>query len=100
MNWKTDRRKFLRVAAAGTGMLAHPAPQNARRAKDVHISSTPYTPADYPISPQTYSQVKLHDNFWQPRVRKNAEITIPFEVRKLSESDRSLSGGVLEAAIL
>ena len=100
MNQKTHRREFLRVVAAGTAMLAHAAPQKATWAKDVHISSTPYTPADYPISPQTCWQVTLRDNFWQSKVKKNAEITIPFEVRKLSESDRSLSGGVLEAAIL
>ena len=99
MNRKTARREFLKVAA-GTAMLAHAAPQTALRAPDVHISSTPYTPADYPIRPQAYSQVTLRDNFWQPKVKRNAEVTIPFEIRKFSESDRSLSGGVLEAAIL
>jgi DUF1680 family protein len=97
---RTARREFLKIAAAGTAMLAHAAPQQTLRARDVHISSAPYTPADYPIRPQIYSQVTLRDNFWQSRVRRNAEITIPFEVREFSESDRSLSGGVLEAAIL
>jgi DUF1680 family protein len=100
MHDQAARREFLKLAVAGTAMLAHAAPQTAIRARDVPISSTPYTPADYPIRPQAYWQVTLRDNFWQPKINRNAEVTIPFEVRKFSEADRSLRGGVLEAAIL
>jgi DUF1680 family protein len=100
MHDPTVRREFLKAALVGTAALAHAAPQAALRARNVHISSTPYTLADYPIRPQTYSQVILRDSFWQPKVKRNAEVTIPFEVRKFDEADRTLRGGVLEAAIL
>jgi|WetSurMetagenome_2_1015567.scaffolds.fasta_scaffold00004_111 uncharacterized protein len=33
--------------------------------------------ADYPIQPVPFTSVKLTDNFWAPRIRKNASITIP-----------------------
>jgi uncharacterized protein len=33
--------------------------------------------ADYPIQPVLFTQVKLTDNFWAPRIKKNASVTIP-----------------------
>jgi len=33
--------------------------------------------ADYPIQPVPFTRVKLTDNFWAPRVKKNANVTIP-----------------------
>ena len=42
----------------------------------------------------------LTDDFWRPKVATNAEVTIPFEVKKLSEGGRGFGGGVLEASIL
>jgi len=33
--------------------------------------------ADYPIQPVPFTSVKLTDNFWAPRIKKNANITIP-----------------------
>ena len=33
--------------------------------------------ADYPIQPVPFTSVKLPDNFWAPRIKKNAEVTIP-----------------------
>ncbi len=33
--------------------------------------------ADYPIQPVPFTAVKLTDNFWAPRIKKNASITIP-----------------------
>ena len=33
--------------------------------------------ADYPIQPVPFTAVKLTDNFWEPRIIKNASITIP-----------------------
>ena len=58
--------------------------------------------ADYPIVPKRYSEVMLKDGFWAPKVKTNAEVTIPFEVDKLSSSAsaREFGGGVLEASIL
>lgn len=32
---------------------------------------------DYPIQPVPFTAVKLTDNFWAPRIKKNASITIP-----------------------
>ena len=32
---------------------------------------------DYPIQPVPFTSVKLSDNFWAPRIKKNADITIP-----------------------
>ena len=34
-------------------------------------------PADYPIQPVPFTSVKLTDNFWAPRIKKNASVTIP-----------------------
>src|SRR5512139_3918032 len=33
--------------------------------------------ADYPIQPVPFTSVKLTDNFWAPRIKKNADVTIP-----------------------
>ncbi len=33
--------------------------------------------ADYPIQPVLFTSVKLTDNFWAPRIKKNALVTIP-----------------------
>jgi DUF1680 family protein len=65
-------------------------------------STTAYTPADYAIVPKRYSEVTLKDGFWAPKIKTNAEVTIPFEVEKLSSSAsaREFGGGVLEASIL
>jgi len=35
------------------------------------------SPDDYPIKPVPFTSVKLTDNFWAPRVKKNADVTIP-----------------------
>ena len=32
---------------------------------------------DYPIKPVPFTAVKLTDNFWAPRIMKNASVTIP-----------------------
>jgi len=33
--------------------------------------------ADYPILPVPFTAVKLTDSFWAPRIKKNADVTIP-----------------------
>ncbi|MCD6346481.1 MAG: glycoside hydrolase family 127 protein [Bacteroidales bacterium] len=43
---------------------------------------------DYPITPVAFNQVNLHDNFWEPRIRMNHELTIPFAFRKSEETGR------------
>jgi len=32
---------------------------------------------EYPIKPVPFTSVKLTDNFWAPRIKKNADVTIP-----------------------
>src|SRR6185436_2812979 len=108
---KIARRDFLRAApataglaalvAGKTGLLAEMEDTPAAKPADVKIAGTAYTPiADYPIQPKRYSEVTLTDTFWKPKVVTNAEVTIPFEVEKLSGMERGFGGNVLEAAIL
>ena len=95
-----SRRSFLKTAPGGAGAMAYAV--SAQTAPAPAISGRAYSPAEYPIAPKQYSEVMLKDIFWAPKVRINAEVTIPFEVEKLSssESAREFGGGVLEAAIL
>jgi hypothetical protein len=39
-------------------------------------------PAAYPISPVPFTQVKLTDTFWAPRLEINRTVTIPFGFAK------------------
>ncbi|MEX1182034.1 MAG: beta-L-arabinofuranosidase domain-containing protein [Gemmatimonadota bacterium] len=97
------RRDFLKVApAAGVAAYATAAagavsasPSRARP----QPGASPLTAA-YALRATRYSEVTLRDEFWRPKVERNAAVTIPFEVRKRVQSERALSGGVLEAAIL
>jgi len=96
------RRDFLKAASAAgvVSALRDDATANASRAP-VRISSVAYTPRrDYPIRVQRAAAVSLTDAFWQPKLRINADVTIPIEVRKLAETPRGFAGNVLEAAIL
>jgi len=86
------RRDFLKAAAA-VSLVAPRAP--------VRISAAAYTPRrDYPIRAQRAAAVTVTDAFWQPKLRINADVTIPIEVRKLADTPRGFAGNVLEAAIL
>ncbi|HEY7293367.1 MAG TPA: beta-L-arabinofuranosidase domain-containing protein [Vicinamibacterales bacterium] len=95
------RREFLKAAPAiGLAVSTPLAARQSTVARDIRISSVPYTPADYPIQPQPYSAVTLTDQFWRPKVDLNASVTIPLEVAKLSEIENGFRGNVLEAAML
>ncbi len=100
------RRDFLRAAPGAAGMLAVAArmPVGAGAAVQTHgdfgLSAATYTPReDYPIVAKRFSEVTLKDTFWLPKVRTNAEVTIPFEMQKSLEARRPVSNNVLEAAI-
>lgn len=105
---RIPRRDFLKTASAAAGAFAYAAHHPLADAQpqvpgpaDIQLSGTPYTPIpDYPIRPTRHSAVTLTDTFWKPKVATNATVTIPFEVQKLTENGRGLSGNVLEAAIL
>jgi len=43
---------------------------------------------DYPIQPVTFTRVHLHDHFWEPKIEVNANITIPYVLRKCYETGR------------
>src|SRR5688572_26528037 len=101
MSTKMPRRDFLIAAPAAIGALA----------SATHVmGATPTAPIasqmllaarDYAIQPKRYADVTLTDAFWKPKVDRNAQVTIPFEVSKRAESGgRGLNGNVLEAAIL
>ena len=50
------------------------------KASDVVLSGNYTLVQDYPIQPKRYSEVKIKDAFWKPKITTNAEVTIPFEV--------------------
>jgi hypothetical protein len=43
---------------------------------------------DYPVQPVSFNQVNLEDAFWAPRVRLNAELTIPYAFKQSEETGR------------
>ncbi|RPH89186.1 MAG: glycoside hydrolase family 127 protein, partial [Calditrichaeota bacterium] len=52
------------------------------------LSCSRETNFDYPISPVTFTQVKLTDQFWGPRIETNRLVTIPSAFRKCEETGR------------
>jgi hypothetical protein len=102
------RRDFLKAVPVAAGAISSAAAANAPRQGETaaetarpRISEAPYSPvADYPIRPKSYFEVTVSDAFWKRKIDTNARVTIPFEVRKLTDAGRSLNGNVLEAAIL
>jgi len=104
MDNKIPRREFLMAAPAAAGMLAaaqavtdQSTPQARQQSR---LGRAAYVPKpDYPRQPKRIPEVTLRDNFWKPKIRINAEVTIPFEIRKFAETGRPMSHNVLEAAI-
>jgi len=56
------------------------------------------SPEDYPVQPVPFTSVKLTDNFWAPRIVKNAEVTIPIAFRYCESTGRvrnfEIAGGL------
>ncbi|OFY57692.1 MAG: six-hairpin glycosidase [Bacteroidetes bacterium GWF2_41_9] len=46
------------------------------------------SPDDYPIQPVPFTSVKLSDNFWAPRIKKNADVTIPIAFHHCESTGR------------
>jgi len=43
---------------------------------------------DYPIQPVLFNHVKVSDEFWAPRIRRNADVTIPIAFQQSEETGR------------
>ncbi|MBE7176698.1 MAG: glycoside hydrolase family 127 protein [Mucilaginibacter polytrichastri] len=43
---------------------------------------------DYPIQPVNFTQVHVHDHFWQPKMETNARVTIPTTLQKCRDYGR------------
>jgi len=43
---------------------------------------------DYPISPVTFTDVEINDDFWNKRIATNREVTIPYGLKKCQEEGR------------
>ncbi len=43
---------------------------------------------DYPIQPVAFTQVKVMDNFWAPKIKVNADITIPYTLEQCRKTGR------------
>ncbi|MDH4198565.1 MAG: glycoside hydrolase family 127 protein, partial [Candidatus Aminicenantes bacterium] len=54
------------------------------------ILAVPLLPAgrDYPIRPVPFTQVRLTDGFWAPRLETNRKVTIPYAFRMNEETGR------------
>ncbi|MFC2118052.1 beta-L-arabinofuranosidase domain-containing protein [Bacteroidota bacterium] len=63
-------------------------------------SNTEEVPNDYPIQQVPFTQVKVTDNFWAPRILMNHKVTIPIALQKSEETGRienfSRAGGITE----
>lgn len=56
------------------------------------------TSGDYPIQPVPFTSVKMTDNFWAPRIKKNADVTIPIAFQYCESTGRvknfEIAGGL------
>lgn len=99
MSMLLKRRDIL----AGAAALALPLPKRQSsgpaRAAEVTLSGVAYAPREYPIRAVPFAAVRLRDSFWQPRVARNAAVTIPFEFQKAADRGRRVNYNVLQAAI-
>lgn len=43
---------------------------------------------DYPIQPVAFTQVKVDDNFWAPKIKVNADVTIPYTLEQCRKTGR------------
>ncbi len=109
MDGNIPRRQFLRTvpaagvlawAATAEGEPANRPPEAVDRLALAPPRMLPAPAGAYPIRPRSYADVTLRDAFWAPKVRTNAEVTIPFEFRKRDDGSDALRFGVLQAGML
>jgi DUF1680 family protein len=55
---------------------------------------------DYPITPVPFTEVKVSDGFWLPRIETNRAVTLPFLFKKNEETGRldnfAIAGGLMK----
>lgn len=51
-------------------------------------ATTPNNQKDYPIRPVPFTDVRITDSFWAPRLRTNRQITIPYAFKKCEQTGR------------
>jgi DUF1680 family protein len=57
-------------------------------ASHAHSGALAKDKPDYPVQPVPFTQVKLTDVFWAPRIETNRKVTIPAAFQKCDESGR------------
>jgi DUF1680 family protein len=72
-------RTVLALGITAAVLLAGRPPSAARAAR---------TAASYPIRAVPFTQVRLRDTFWAPRIETNRQVTIPFGFKKSEEEGR------------
>jgi uncharacterized protein len=79
------RWALIAVVGFGLGWAALPS-------AGVRPENAPQTPArldrDYPVRPVPFTAVHLTDTFWAPKIKTNAEVTIPFAFEQCERSGR------------
>jgi len=64
------------------------------------ISCSTKITKDYPIQPVVFTDVKLTDDFWAPRLETNRTVTVPYDFKKCEETGRidnfAKAGGLME----
>lgn len=59
-------------------------------------------PADYPIQPVPFTEVRITDDFWLPAIIRNTEVSIPIAFRQSEETGRianfEVAGGLKEGS--
>jgi len=57
---------------------------------------------DYPVTPVPFTDVRIEDAFWTPRMETNREVTIPYDFRKCEETGRidnfAIAGGLKDGS--
>ncbi|MFC1726272.1 glycoside hydrolase family 127 protein [candidate division KSB1 bacterium] len=55
---------------------------------------------DYPFRPVSFTEVKITDGFWSPRLETNRTVTVPYDFKKSEETGRidnfAVAGGLKE----
>src|SRR3546814_14352614 len=87
--YRFQRREFLQAAPVVAGGLAFAPGAGAASAVEPPIASAAFPVGrDYPLRATPFWDVTLNDAFWAPKVARNADVTVPFAIRKRSEERR------------